>query len=198
MIKIHLIRHGKTEGNLYKRYIGITDESLCTEGIRKLKDKIYEPIDNVYSSPLLRCIETCNIIYPLHKEKIIIVNDLKECNFGDFENKNYLELQDNVDYQNWVNSNGLLPFPNGEDIKNFKLRCISAFDYIISDLISNNYLTAAIVCHGGTIMSILEKYSLPKKDYYSYMIDNGCGYNIIIDKVNWSKGNKYLNIISTL
>ena len=33
MIKIALIRHSKTKGNIEKRYIGSTDESLCKEGI---------------------------------------------------------------------------------------------------------------------------------------------------------------------
>ena len=36
-MKIVLIRHGATKGNLEKRYIGRTDEDLCGEGIKKLK-----------------------------------------------------------------------------------------------------------------------------------------------------------------
>ena len=35
---IYFIRHGATAGNLEKRYIGRTDEELCTEGIERLKD----------------------------------------------------------------------------------------------------------------------------------------------------------------
>lgn len=41
-MKIIFIRHGKTKGNLEKRYIGKTDESLCEIGIKELK-KIYIP-----------------------------------------------------------------------------------------------------------------------------------------------------------
>lgn len=32
MIKIAMIRHGKTYGNTLGRYIGVTDEPLCEEG----------------------------------------------------------------------------------------------------------------------------------------------------------------------
>ena len=32
MKKILLIRHGKTQGNLERRYIGRTDEPLCEAG----------------------------------------------------------------------------------------------------------------------------------------------------------------------
>ena len=46
-MKIVLIRHGATKGNLEKRYIGRTDEDLCGEGIKKLKEDtcagIYPP-----------------------------------------------------------------------------------------------------------------------------------------------------------
>ena len=39
-MKIVLIRHGATKGNLEKRYIGRTDEDLCGEGIKKLKEEL--------------------------------------------------------------------------------------------------------------------------------------------------------------
>ena len=31
-MKLQFIRHGKTQGNLEKRYIGSTDEPLCAKG----------------------------------------------------------------------------------------------------------------------------------------------------------------------
>lgn len=43
-MKIVLIRHGATKGNLEKRYIGRTDEDLCGEGIKKLKEDTYAGI----------------------------------------------------------------------------------------------------------------------------------------------------------
>ena len=36
-IRILLIRHGETAGNLEKRYIGRTDEELCSAGRQKLE-----------------------------------------------------------------------------------------------------------------------------------------------------------------
>ena len=41
MLKVILIRHGKTYGNMLGRYIGSrTDEPLCREGIRLLKEDV--------------------------------------------------------------------------------------------------------------------------------------------------------------
>ena len=37
MIDIFFIRHGATEGNLRRRYIGRTDEPLCEAGIAQVK-----------------------------------------------------------------------------------------------------------------------------------------------------------------
>ena len=36
--------------------------------------------------------------------------------------------------------------------------------------------SAAFVVHGGTIMSILEKYAVPRRDYFGWHCENGCGY----------------------
>ena len=48
MIQLYLIRHSMTAGNLKKRYIGRTDESLCPEGIVLLKSYIQK---NISGSP---------------------------------------------------------------------------------------------------------------------------------------------------
>ena len=56
--KLHLIRHGLTEGNLKGQYIGRTELPVLPEGItalKNLKDNIEYPFaDKVYSSPMLR------------------------------------------------------------------------------------------------------------------------------------------------
>ena len=111
-MRVVLIRHSKTAGNLKGRYIGTTDEPLCEEGIRLLEGKTYPAAELVYVSPMKRCRETASLIYPTLTQREEPL--LRECDFGDFENKNYLELNGNPDYQAWVDSGGTLPFPGGE------------------------------------------------------------------------------------
>ena len=67
--KLHLIRHGITAGNLQGLYIGSgTDLPLCDEGraqLADLKERFdYPQVDTVFSSPLLRAVETANILFP--------------------------------------------------------------------------------------------------------------------------------------
>ena len=105
MAEIILVRHGKTAGNLEGRYIGSrTDEPLCEEGIHALEEKvregIYPPVDLVYASPMIRCRQTAKILWPKFADssQIQYVQNLQECDFGAFENKNYQELSGNAEY----------------------------------------------------------------------------------------------------
>ena len=63
MIKLWLIRHGKTEGNKLSRYIGTTDEPLCQEGTEFLHKMDYPKVQAVYVSPLKRCVQTAEILF---------------------------------------------------------------------------------------------------------------------------------------
>ena len=90
-MKIVLIRHGATAGNIEKRYIGITDEDLCASGIEGICNNIkagyYPKVQAVFVSPMKRCRQTAKLIYPEYKQHI--VPDFRECDFGIFEGKNY-------------------------------------------------------------------------------------------------------------
>ena len=88
---VYLIRHGKTKGNLEGRYIGTTDEPLCEEGKQSLMQmadaKKYPAVEALFVSPMLRCRESAKILFP--KQSISVVSDLRECDFGRYENKNF-------------------------------------------------------------------------------------------------------------
>ena len=190
MAELILIRHGKTAGNLLGRYIGSrTDEPLCDEGREELAGKQLPEVERLYVSPMKRCVETAEILWPgFDRKKMQKVTDLRECDFGDFENKNYKELSGNGDYQAWIDSNGTLPFPNGESMDTFKSRCREAFAQIVEDVSGaeqewiasgkTGIFRAGIVVHGGTIMAILEQYGYPKAAYFDYQVKNGCGYRL--------------------
>lgn len=186
-MKLLLLRHGKTYGNLHKRYIGSTDEPLCDMGKNELKktaiiiksiETYHVDIQNactnhqrsIFLSPMKRCIESCNIIFPNSTNKI--VEDFRECDFGIFENKNYLELSDSPEYKVWIKSNGKLPFPSGESKENFIKRTCNAYSQILPSFSTYN----VILAHGGTIMSLLSEFSNNEKDYYEWSVENACGY----------------------
>lgn len=178
MLRVTLIRHFATQGNLEKKYIGITDEPLCEEGKLIFQNIHYPEVEVVFASPMIRCVETSKLIYQGYIP--VLYDGFRECDFGDFENKNYKELSSYSVYQAWVDSGGTLPFPNGEDILHFKDRSVNAFDDMIDLCMSRGYESVGVVVHGGTIMSILDKYAYPNESYFYWQVGNGLGYTAVM------------------
>ena len=88
--KLHLLRHGLTEGNLKGLYIGSgSDLPLCDEGRAQLKtlkkDFDYPQVPLVFTSPLKRATETAEILFPGVRQ--IELDDLREMAFGKFEGR---------------------------------------------------------------------------------------------------------------
>lgn len=193
MLKIWLIRHGMTEGNRYQRYIGVTDEPLCEEGRELLRKFTYPKPQAVFVSPLKRCLETAAILFD--DPKVRIIDQLAECDFGEFENKNYKELSGDPRYQEWIDSNGILAFPGGESKEECAVRNLEGFQRAVTACIREEITEAALVVHGGTIMNIMEQYALPKKEFYEWHVGNGCGYLVELDPVLWKKDRRNLKLL---
>lgn len=190
-MKIYLIRHSITEGNLKRRYIGKTNESLCAEGERLLRERakkgVYPKADKIFTSPMKRCIQTAQILYP--KQTPVVVDELSECDFGRFENKSYEELKALPEYQMWLDGGGMAGFPDGESRIAFSERCLEGFIKALK--MCGRSETAAFIIHGGTIMSIMERYAFPKGEYYDFQIGNGEGYELILADVLSDYGGLY-------
>ena len=90
MIKLYVVRHGKTDWNDLNIMQGLTDIPLNEEGRRQAKALAQQidlaNIDLCFSSPLKRARETADIIVG---EKIEVVEDqlLVERNWGEYERK---------------------------------------------------------------------------------------------------------------
>lgn len=187
---IYLIRHGITQGNLDGRYIGQTNLSLCPEGRRQIEsfcaDGVYPEVQKVYSSPLERCLETAEIIYP--DNKLMIIDELSEMNFGDFEGKTQVQLQDLREYADWLRGGAESAPPNGEKYGDFMLRCIEGLDAVFTDMMNADIENAAVVTHAGVITNLLCGYGLPKGRPADYMCPAGGGFEIILTPFLWQKG----------
>lgn len=179
-MKVYFIRHGQTKGNGEGRYVGRTDEPLLAEAREKLfaKSLILKAVlspDVLYVSPMLRCRETAQILFP---GKVQIETEaFRECDFGEFEYRNYEELKGNPDYQRFIDSGGTCGFPGGETMDEFQDRCADEFCRVIGlEWKRKPDSSIAFVVHGGTIMAILDRFSHPHKSYFEWQTENGNGY----------------------
>lgn len=186
-ITLVLIRHGATKSNIEHRYLGKTDELLSKEGERQLAEykklHLYPNIDFLFTSPMKRCIQTANILYP--KLQPALMKEWEEMDFGVFEGKNYEELQEDKRYQEWMDSNGTLPFPKGESREEFMMRCDKGFQKMIKKvkrIKEEGHKTIGMIVHGGTIMALLSKYG--KGDYFDYQVANGRGYVCTMEDIS--------------
>lgn len=169
-MKILLIRHGATAGNLEHRYIGRTDEHLCPLGVQQMIQlkQLNLTAERLFVSPAVRTRQSAQILFP--DMACIPVPELWETDFGAFEGKNAQELKDDPQYVTWVLQNCRAPIPGGEAVEQFKKRCCLGFFRCLQEADASS---AAFVIHGGVIMAILERYAVPSRDFYSYHIANG-------------------------
>lgn len=189
-MELILIRHLKTPGNEKRQYIGSTDEALSEQEVQnfvqKQKRENYPPVQQVITSPMKRCIQTAELIYS--KNQVMQEVLLKECDFGIFEGKTYEELKDKAEYQAWLDSGGTIAFPEGEEQKEFRLRCVRGMLCQVDRLCKEHVESAAFVVHGGTIMAVLEQLAEDQKDFYHWQVENGRGYRMFVDEEEWKSG----------
>lgn len=173
-MKVKLIRHGITNSNQKRAYIGKTDEPLNDMGMQMFTNvDIFTPL--VYVSDKLRTKQTAKILYP--KAKQIVIPDFNEMNFGDFEGKTFEDLQDNQEYIDWVASDCKTRCPNGETKREFTTRCKRGFLFIIDSTTED----IIIVAHAGTIMAICDTFIMSDKSYFDWKIE--CGEEL---NFNWN------------
>lgn len=187
--KIYLIRNGLTTGTIEGRYIGHTDESLCEEGRKQIIDLAttgyFPEVEAVISSPFKRCTETAKLIYP--DKTPIILDELKECNFGEFEGMTADELSDNEDFKEWLKGGNDATPPFGESNGEFSTRICNAFINIIEGLLKTGTRETAIITHGGIIMSWLAAFGLPEAPITDWRTPSGCGYMLSLNASIWSR-----------
>lgn len=188
---IHLIRHGVTAGNEEGRYVGSTDLPLSEIGASRIKALAakypYPQAGAYFSSPLKRCTQTMQILYP--EAKAILIDGFRECDFGAWEGKTAKEIAaGDPAFARWISGQGkeVTP-PGGESGGVFMQRTCATFEKIVKGLMTSGISSAVIVAHGGTIMSILSAYGLPRAEFYDWMTESGCGYSMRITPSLWMR-----------
>ena len=147
----------------------------------------------IWVSPLQRARETAALLCPGLPQRII--PDFREMDFGRFEYRNYAELMADPAsagcYQSFIDSGGTSAFPEGECRADFSSRVCRAYEHLLPELFVKGTeaeddgsldsretmegaecvgaeKTLLIVTHGGTLMALLERFGLPKADYFHW------------------------------
>lgn len=188
--KLHLIRHGLTQGNLEGRYIGSgTDLPLCAEGraqLAELKARFaYPEVPLVFTSPLLRARQSAELLFP--GAKLLELEDLREMAFGKFENRRVEELVKDPSFAAWIDPQSHAVPPGAEDRVDFYTRTGAMLMKLFEYMLRTHTQEAACVTHGGVIMSMLAQHALPQRRPEDWMTDPGAGYSVRLDAEMWMR-----------
>ncbi len=191
--KLYLIRHGLTLGNLEGRYIGRTDPPLCREGENALKELKqngeYPSVKKVYSSPMQRCLDTAEILYP--DAPLMLVPELKEYDFGFLDGKSVEELKEDPRFIAWTDS-GMRSVPSGgEDMNAFRLRCEEGFSRVVLDMMKQKITSAALILHSGMMMNLLAAHGYPKREPLRWQAGPGEGFALLLTTQLWHRDNVF-------
>ena len=186
--QIHLIRHGRTQGNAQGRFIGATDLPLSDGGRRELlvltEEYCYPPAELVYAAAHTRARQTAEILYP--DRELVAVPELCEMSFGLFEGKSPQELNQNEAFLRWAEGGMVSAPPGGEDGKQFASRVAAGFTAVAEDLFRRHAFSCAVVCSGSALLSILMQFTRGHgDDMFRWMVDSGRGYTLLLNPQLW-------------
>lgn len=197
--RIYFIRHGLTQANKLGQYVGVTDVPLCPEGEQQLQQLTqqyeYPNVAKIYTSPLLRCRQTADLIYPQMKKTVL--PELQEYNFGIYEGKTAMELADDMTFQAWHATNMAQAPQDGEDLMEFGDRIQKGLDCIIQEMMDQHLSDVAVITHGGVIMSLFSMCGIPAHAATEWLVGNGRGYGVLVNAMLWSTS-KWFEICSPL
>ena len=183
-MELILIRHGTTQGNLEKRFVGVLDVPLAPQGeeLARRVSPTLPRVEHIYRSPLLRCRQTAQLLWP--DTEMTVIQGLRETDFGPFEGKNHQELKDDPLYQAWIGQGDRLNFaamPVGETAQQVVERVSAALAELVKDAAAHGYERVGVVSHGGALMGLLSKYGRPEREYYDWMCPNCGGFRMALD-----------------
>lgn len=178
-MKIIIVRHTESEGNVSGVYGGVNDYKLTDKGLKQMEetlsiiDEKYEltPNTKVYTSPLSRCLDLSNKIKARYHCKTKIHEELIELNFGIFEGKtyNYIKENHNEQCEAWFNDYINYKIPQGESL----IECYKRVDNFINNVTKDNQ-DIVVVTHGGIMKLIAIKLlNLSIEDYWKFYFGNG-------------------------
>ena len=164
-MKIFLVRHGETTGDVEDRYGGDYDDHLTDLGKEQLaataNNLIGKGIEVIFVSPLIRAKESAEIINSKTACPIEIMNGLEERGYGVLSGLTKAEALEKYPEVVEAHKDPLHTDLEGESYDDFKNRVLDTFQKVTQ----KEYHTIAVVSHGGPIKQILAHLgeSIPEK-----------------------------------
>jgi broad specificity phosphatase PhoE len=182
---LYLVRHAATAANLAvpARLQGrSTDPPLAPFGVRQAeatRDLLTAiRFQACYCSPLVRAVETANIIAGPHRLTPVTLAELTECDVGEWEGLDWetIRNRDPEYYQRYAADTASVPYPGGESFGDVHSRAAPAIDRLITEHAGQAVL---VVSHHVVLRTYLAGLlGLPIRLARRVALDN-CGISVV-------------------
>ncbi len=157
---LFLVRHGENEwtkrGALAGRTPAVALNDKGLEQAQQVAQRLKEqPISAIYSSPLLRCLETAQPLADALKLPVSIDPGILEVDYGDWRGGDLKELGKRPEWQLVQIFPGGFRFPGGETLREVQNRVITALERIRTD---HEGEAVAVYAHGDVLRTGLAYY----------------------------------------
>lgn len=175
MLRILLIRHGETDWNRDRRIMGREEVPLNEAGVKQIhhmKESLESaPIDAVYSSPLLRALETAQILIGERDLEPMRDSRLEEVDYGDWVGMTFRDARQTPGYVPYYERLDTPVAPNGESLYQVRDRGMG----FLGDLQKKHpNQMILVVSHADWIKCILmHLLDIPFRNIWKFRIDNG-------------------------
>lgn len=163
-MKLFLIRHGETTGDLEDRYGGSYDDHLTDRGRAQIATTAEiltdSGIEVIFHSPLIRARESAEIIQETIDCNLQVVDGLRERHYGILTGLTKTEAVEKYPEAVEAHKDSMNTDPEGESFEAFNTRVVSAFE----EIKKQPFQTIAILAHGGSLKRILEYLGQPLPD----------------------------------
>lgn len=150
----YFMRHGETDWNIKNLYMGAQDIPLNDNGFVQA-EQAYKILENqelsaIVTSPLLRTLDTARVLSDKLKVPLIVMDNFKQCCWGDREGKPF---DNGRMIKDWLN--GYTP-EGAETSENFHQRIQNGLDEVFQ-----MKGTVLIISHGGVYRAIRRILGIP-------------------------------------
>jgi probable phosphoglycerate mutase len=181
MTYLFLIRHGENDwvdtGKLAGRTPGVHLNEKGHQQASALADRLrIQPISAVYSSPLVRCMETAKPLADVLGLSVREEPDVLEVDYGEWRGASLKELAKLPEWQLVQIYPGGFRFPNGETLREVQNRVVTALERI---RLAHEGEAVAVFAHGDILRTALAYYLGTPLDMFQRIHINTASVSVI-------------------
>lgn len=171
-MNIYLVRHARQSSPLCNVNVDLSEQGW--EQAELLAERLKEvPFDGLYSSNLIRAVQTADLVNRYHNLKHEVRDGIKEIDFGDWTG-----LEDRVikeKYREFIRENTKLeqdlPYPGGENGQDVVTRAMP----VIEEIMNSGLEDVLVITHGGVIRALTAHFlglELSKKGMFGAALEH--------------------------